>query len=105
MEELAVLASDLPWEQKKDSPPGLRRKILRLGPDGRPRAALVRMEAGVDIGAHTHEHAENHYVLEGLYESQGREYPAGSYRFIPKHTHHGPFRSHGGALVLVVWES
>ena len=46
----------------------------------------------------------DHYVLEGMYEEQGREYPAGTYRLIPKHNEHGPFGSRGGALVFIVWE-
>ena len=39
-----------------------------------------------------------------MYDEQGREYPAGTYRLIPKHKEHGPFGSHSGALVLVLWE-
>jgi anti-sigma factor ChrR (cupin superfamily) len=78
--------------------------VLRRGPDGSPRAALLRLKAGFKMDAHSHARAENHYVLEGMYESQGREFPAGTYRYIRRQAQHGPYRSHGGALLLVLWE-
>jgi len=105
MEELALFTNDIPWEAVTDQPRAMSRKVLRAGPDGAPRVALLRLAAGFEMDAHSHAHAENHYVLEGMYESQGREFPAGTYRFISRHSQHGPYRSHGGALVLVVWES
>ena len=105
MQEVSTQASNLPWEESKDHPAGLRRKILRTGSDGRPRVALIKLDAGFEMEAHAHEMAENHYVLEGMYESHGREYPSGSYRYIPRHADHGPLRSHAGALILVSWES
>lgn len=105
MQEESVDASTVPWEDSKDYPAGLRLKILRRGPDGNRRVALIKLEAGFEADAHSHDLAENHYVIEGMYESQGREYPSGSYRYIPRHTSHGPVRSHSGALILVNWES
>jgi len=103
MEHKSVLSSQLPWEQPAGFPEKLRRKVLRVGPDGRPRAALLRLDAGFEMDAHTHDLAEQHFVIEGMYEVLGREFPAGAYHFIPPHTSHGPFRSRGGAQILVVW--
>lgn len=104
MEDYSVQASDIPWDLVHGPPHEMSRKILRSGPDGAPRVALIRLAAGFEMDAHSHAYAENHYILEGMYESHGREYPAGSYRFVPKHSQHGPFRSPSGALLLVVWE-
>jgi anti-sigma factor ChrR (cupin superfamily) len=104
MEDFSIIAADVPWEQVTDHPHKMSRKVLRTGPGGAPRVALIRLEAGFDMDAHSHAHAENHYVLEGMYESQGREHPAGSYRYVPRHSQHGPFRSPSGAVLLVVWE-
>ena len=52
---------------------------------------------------HVHVYTELDYVLEGEYESQGKIYPAGAFRMIPKHMNHGPFRTETGAIVLVIW--
>ena len=51
---------------------------------------------------HVHVYTELDYVLEGEYESQGKIYPAGAFRMIPKHMNHGPFRTETGAIVLVI---
>lgn len=105
MEERSVNASTLPWEASRDHPQGLRRKVLRLGADGKPRVALIKLEPGFEMQAHSHDLAENHFVLEGMYESHGKEYPKGAYRYIPRNTSHGPARSRAGALILVTWEA
>jgi quercetin dioxygenase-like cupin family protein len=104
MERISVNASNLSWEPVPAYGGRIKRKVLRTGPDGRPRAALIRLEPGFEMEAHSHPHAENQYVLEGMYESQGREYPAGSYHFIPRHAQHGPSRSSSGAVLFVAWE-
>ena len=103
MEESSLLASHVPWEKPAGFPEGLKRKVLRTGADGKPRAALLRLEPGFEMDAHSHDLAEQHYVIEGMYEPSGREYPAGSYHYLPSHIQHGPFRSRAGALLLVVW--
>ena len=105
MQELSIEASAVPWEDATDRPAGFRRKILRTGSDGRPRVALIKLEAGFEMETHSHDLAENHYVLEGMYESHGKEFASGSYRYIPRHASHGPIHSHAGALILVSWES
>jgi anti-sigma factor ChrR (cupin superfamily) len=104
MDDIALFTSDIPWESVTGEPHKMSRKVLRAGPDGQPRVALLRLEPGFDMDAHSHAHAENHYVLEGMYEAGGREFPAGSYRYVTKHSQHGPFRSPSGATLLVVWE-
>ena len=103
MEERSIDSAAVPWEPSAEHPEGLRRKVLRTGPDGKPRVALIRLEPGFEMEAHSHELAENHYVLEGMYESHGKEYPAGTYRYVPANTSHGPVHSHAGALILVSW--
>jgi anti-sigma factor ChrR (cupin superfamily) len=104
MQERSIRASGVPWESPPGYPDGLKRKILRTAPDGRPRVALIRLEAGFEAETRRHDAAENHYVLEGMYESRGKEYPAGAYRYLPKNVEQGTVRSRGGALILVTWE-
>lgn len=47
---------------------------------------------------------EQHIVLKGEYESEGKVFKAGTYRLIPKHETHGPFKSSQGAVILVIWD-
>jgi len=104
MDDILVRASDIPWEDASGHAPGMHRKVLLRGADGAPRVALLKLDAGFAMDAHSHAAVENHYVLEGMYEAGGREFTVGTYHRIPKHQTHGPFRSGGGALVLVFWE-
>ena len=53
---------------------------------------------------HSHTTMEQHIVLKGEYESEGKVYKAGTYRLIPKHKTHGPFKSSQGAVILVIWD-
>jgi anti-sigma factor ChrR (cupin superfamily) len=102
--EVAVHLSEIAWEVPAGYPPGISRKVLRRSSEGEPRTALLKLEAGFEMDAHAHRYVEHHYVIDGEYESQGKRYPAGSYRMIPRHANHGPFRSLEGALVLVIWD-
>jgi anti-sigma factor ChrR (cupin superfamily) len=104
MGEVTINESELPWEPATSYQEGTLWKILRRDADGGPKAALLKLPPAFEMDAHAHLHSEHHYVLEGQYESQGRTFPAGSYRMIPAHANHGPFLSTGGALVLVLWE-
>jgi len=104
MNEVSVNASELDWEKAEPYPPGVHWKLLRRSQEGKPRTALLKLDPGFEMNAHSHVYVEHHYVLEGEYEEQGKRYPAGSYRMIPRHTDHGPFRSAAGAVVLVLWE-
>jgi anti-sigma factor ChrR (cupin superfamily) len=104
MEEITMNASEMTWETEGSNLPGLLRKVLRRSAEGEPRTALLKLQPGFEMDEHAHVHLEQHYVIEGEYESQGRRYPAGSYRLIPGHANHGPFRSAQGALILVMWE-
>lgn len=105
MDEVSIRESDLPWEPAGTYHEGTRWKVLRRGPKGEPKAALLKLPPAFVMDAHAHVHAEHQYVLEGQYESQGTVFPAGTYRMIPAQANHGPFRSADGALVLVIWES
>ena len=103
MSEITVNASAMDWKKADRYPAGAQWKLLRTDPEGRPGSALLKLEPGFEMDPHSHIYSEHHYVLEGEYESQGVRYPAGTYRMIPAHRDHGPFRSTAGALIFVVW--
>lgn len=104
MNEITVQEQDRTWESAVGYPQGVMWKVLRRDRQDNPVTVLLRLPAGFDMDGHTHVVVEHHYVLEGEYESMDRRFPADSYRMIPAHTDHGPFRSESGALVLVIWE-
>lgn len=92
------------WQPATDYPSGTKVKVLRQGGRGEGRTVLLKLPPHFAMNAHSHTTVEQHYVLQGEYESQGRTFTAGSYQLIPARTEHGPFTSSSGALLLVVWD-
>jgi anti-sigma factor ChrR (cupin superfamily) len=104
LNEITVDTEDCVWEPAAGYPDGPRWKVLRRDERGQPQAVLLNLPPGFAMHGHSHVAVEQHYVLEGGYESLGVHYPAGTYRLIPAHADHGPFTSRSGAVILVMWE-
>jgi anti-sigma factor ChrR (cupin superfamily) len=104
MEEVMAQASELQWDTAAGYPAGTEWKILRYGSHGEPKTILLKLAPGFEMPSHSHTCPEHHYVLSGEYESQGQRFLRGTYRVIPGHVDHGPFRSANGAELLVLWE-
>jgi anti-sigma factor ChrR (cupin superfamily) len=104
MQEVVAKASEVVWEAASGYPAGTQWKVLRRGSEGEPKTVLLKLAEGFDMPAHSHICVEHHYVISGGYDSQGERFSAGTYRVIPRHEDHGPFRSAQGAELLVMWE-
>ena len=103
MKEIHVNTNEMEWREAKEYPPGAMEKVLNDGSGKAPKSCLIRIGPGWEMDEHAHVYTELHYVLEGEYESQGRIYPAGTFRMIPKHVNHGPFKTRTGVTILVIW--
>jgi anti-sigma factor ChrR (cupin superfamily) len=90
------------WKKAPGYPVGTKIKILR--DEGGIKTILLKLPKGFNMEAHTHVYNEQHFVLAGKYESEGKVYTSGNYRFIPAHKDHGPFTSKTGAVILIIWE-
>ncbi len=102
MKKFMNLFEDLNWEEANGYPKGTQRKLLREEKNG--RTVLLKLPKGFKLGAHSHLTAEQHFVLEGEYTSDGVVYPTGSYQIFSAGDEHGPFESENGALVLIIWD-
>ena len=105
MKELSVNSEEMQWEEAQGYPPGTLIKVLRPDEKGDPLTVLLKLKEGFEMEGHSHLGIEQHFVLEGGYESEGRICRVGSYRMIPKEAAHGPFKSEKGAVILVVWDA
>ena len=103
MKAVSVNIRDLEWSGATEYPAGTEEKVLSIGGSVAPRATMLRLPPGWRMDSHSHRFTELHYVLEGQVESQGRTYPSGTFRVIPKEVEHGPFTAETGAVVLVIW--
>jgi anti-sigma factor ChrR (cupin superfamily) len=101
MKELSKNYNEMTWEDTGGYPSGTKVKILRK--EGDSQTFLLKLPPGFTMHDHSHMATEQHFVIDGEYESDCVKYACGSYRLIPAHTNHGPFISEHGATVLVVW--
>ena len=101
MEELSINYEKMEWSNAKGYPAGTKIKLLRE--QGESQTFLLKLPAGFDMEGHSHIATEQHFVLDGEYQSEGKKYGLGSYRLIPARKNHGPFVSDHGATLLVIW--
>jgi len=104
MEETTINYEKVKWTDAPGYPEGSKIKMLREGGSGEGKTFLRKIKRGFKMDGHSHTAVEQHFVLEGEYESEGKIYKAGTYRLIPRHKTHGPFKSSTGAVILVIWD-
>lgn len=102
MTEIMLNTEQMEWKDAKAYPDGTKIKVLRK--EGEAQVVLLKLPPGFRMETHTHTCCEQQFVIEGKYESGGREHGPGTYQFIPAHNEHGPFFSRVGAVILVIWE-
>ena len=102
MENMMNLYDNLNWEKYDDYTQGTLRKVLR-DEDG-AKTVLLKLPAGFYMAPHSHITVEQHFVLDGEYESRGKIYKKGAYQIFTKGDEHGPYKSDQGALILVIWD-
>jgi anti-sigma factor ChrR (cupin superfamily) len=78
--------------------PGLQ--VLPLHQHGTEHVALVRWAPGTTFSAHRHWGGEEILVLEGTFQDEFGDYPAGSWLRSPHLSQHTPF-SEAGCLIWV----
>ncbi len=103
MQNLKNVFDEIGWTEADNYPKGTLKKVLRDEENG-AKTILLKFPKGFSMSPHSHVTKEQHFVLEGSYSSNGVEFPIGSYQLIEAHEEHGPFKSEGGALLLVVWD-
>jgi anti-sigma factor ChrR (cupin superfamily) len=103
MKHVTNIYDELGWKKATGYQVGTRTKVL-LDQDGL-KTILLKLPPGFHMDSHTHIYNEQHVVLEGEYESEGKLFESGTYRFIPAHKDHGPFASKAGAVIMVIWNT
>lgn len=100
MKEIEINYEEMNWREHKGAGNGLKSKLLRAE-DG-VKTILFKMLKGYEMKAHTHTKTEQHIVLQGKYEIDGKLYTQDTFRFIPAGTIHGSLTSKDGAIILVI---
>lgn len=81
-----------------------RRMLHRLGDEVAQATSIVRYAAGSQFSAHTHTGGEEFLVLEGVFQDEHGDYPAGSYVRNPPQSRHIPGSAMGCTIFVKLWQ-
>jgi quercetin dioxygenase-like cupin family protein len=99
----AVHAGRLDWTP---SPiPGVDRRMLdRIGGEVARATSIVRYAPGSRFSPHTHGGGEEFLVLDGVFQDEHGDFPAGSYIRNPPTTRHTPGSEPGCTIFVKLWQ-
>ena len=93
-------ADRFPFPSEGDITLAVRNANYTLG----PVMLHIGMKAGAVIPAHLHKGmAEALYVVEGDFNNEGKQYPAGTSLHFKAGKEHGPHTTKNGCRLLVLW--
>ena len=100
---VAVHAARLPWVASPMA--GVERRMLdRIGDEVARATSIVRYAPGSHFSPHTHGGGEEFFVLEGIFQDEHGEFPAGAYVRNPPTTRHTPGSEPGCVLFVKLWQ-
>lgn len=98
-----VQAAKLDWVPSPS--PGVdRRMLFRVGGEVARATSIVRYAPGSAFPRHTHTGGEEILVLEGTFQDEHGDYPAGSYFRNPPGTSHIPAAKDGCTIFVRLWQ-
>ncbi len=100
---IAVHASRLAWVPSPMA--GVERRMLdRIGDEVARATSIVRYAPGSHFAPHRHGGGEEFLVLEGVFQDEYGEFPAGSYVRNPPTSRHTPGSAPGCILFVKLWQ-
>ncbi|MEM8572662.1 MAG: cupin domain-containing protein [Pseudomonadota bacterium] len=100
---VVVHSEDLDWVA---SPmPGVDRRMLdRIGDEVARATTIVRYAPGSQFSAHTHTGGEEFIVLDGVFQDEHGDFPAGTYVRNPPTSSHTPGSDQGCTIFVKLWQ-
>src|SRR6478735_4068356 len=98
-----VHAATLPWVA---SPiPGVERRMLdRIGGEVARATSIVRYAPASQFPAHVHGGGEEFLVLDGVFQDEHGDFPAGAYIRNPPQSRHTPRSAPGCIIFVKLWQ-
>jgi quercetin dioxygenase-like cupin family protein len=98
-----VHAAQLPWTPSPVA--GVDRRMLdRIGDEVARATSIVRYAPHSHFSPHTHGGGEEFLVLDGVFQDEHGDYPAGSYVRNPPTTRHTPGSEPGCVIFVKLWQ-
>jgi hypothetical protein len=102
-QRVAVHAAKLPWTSSPMA--GVDRRMLdRIGDEVARATSIVRYAPHSHFSPHTHGGGEEFLVLDGVFQDEHGDYPAGSYVRNPPTTRHTPGSEPGCVIFVKLWQ-
>jgi len=98
-----VHAATLEWTPTPIA--GVERRMLdRIGEEVARATSIVRYAPHSRFSRHTHDGGEEFFVLEGVFQDEHGDYPAGSYLRNPPTSAHTPGSESGCTIFVKLWQ-
>jgi len=81
-----------------------RRMLFRVGDEKARATSIVRYAPGSHFSRHAHPGGEEFLVLEGTFQDETGEFPAGTYVRNPPLSGHAPFTESGCTIFVKLWQ-
>ena len=102
-QRVAVHAARIPWTPSPMA--GVDRRMLdRIGDEVARATSIVRYAPHSHFSPHTHGGGEEFLVLDGVFQDEHGDYPAGSYVRNPPTTRHTPGSEPGCVIFVKLWQ-
>lgn len=100
---VAIHGSSIPW--LKSPMPGVDRRMLdRIGDEVARATTIVRYAPESAFSSHVHTGGEEFFVLEGVFQDEHGDFPAGSYIRNPPQSAHTPRSAPGCTIFVKLWQ-
>ena len=100
---VTVHAAGLPWVTSPTA--GVERRMLfRVGEEKARATSIVRYAPNSHFPQHRHPGGEEFLVLEGVFQDETGDYPAGSYVRNPPGSAHAPGSEPGCVIFVKLWQ-
>jgi hypothetical protein len=100
---VALHADDIEW--RASPTPGVSRRMLdRIGDEVARATSIVRYDPNSRFPAHVHGGGEEFIVLEGVFQDEQGDFPAGSYIRNPPRSRHTPGSEPGCTIFVKLWQ-
>lgn len=98
-----ISTANLEWQASPMA--GVDRRMLdRMGDEVARATSIVRYAKGSAFSEHTHSGGEEFIVLEGVFQDEHGDYPAGTYVRNPIGTRHVPRSEPGCTIFVKLWQ-
>jgi quercetin dioxygenase-like cupin family protein len=102
-QRVVVHASRLEWTPSPVA--GVERRMLdRIGDEVARATSIVRYAPASRFSRHTHGGGEEFLVLDGIFQDEHGDYPAGSYVRNPPTSRHTPGSAPGCTIFVKLWQ-